>query len=116
MRKNSVSGWKWPAVFLVIATVLAGGTIFAMAEDFKDIDAAVKAKITACLIQKGHENIVPSDGKIIHIQNGYFAKVNGIDKKTNKGYYMEMICTGEYANWAILAINEKNGKDTLSKK
>jgi hypothetical protein len=71
------------------------------------IDPELRDKIAAFLVQRGHENMNLTDIKPTPIKNGYFFKVEGIDKDTNKKYYMEIISTDNYANWALLAMNEE---------
>ncbi|MEI8175979.1 MAG: hypothetical protein WCG78_03835 [Candidatus Omnitrophota bacterium] len=102
-------------IVLVVATVVAmaffcGAIPCARAQNdpAATFDGAVKEKVTAFLAGRGHANITPLDGEIVPVQNGYFLRVNGLDEKERKYYYIELICTRAYADWALIAVTEKN--------
>ena len=72
-----------------------------------EIDSASKAKIVSFLAGKGYENFKIVSGKKSPVGNGYFFAVEGVDQKNKKEYYVELVCTPEYTDWAMLYIEDK---------
>ena len=104
------------AVFVLL--FFLSGLSFAHAEvgNGKKIDDSVMTKIEAFLKQKGYGNINQIEGEEYPIENGYFFKIDGLDKNTNKSYAIEMVVTPDFSTWILLAVKEKTAAKSLPKK
>lgn len=92
------------------------GVCFAEVGKSKIINVELKKKISDCLTQRGYSNIAFVNGEEFPIENGYFFKVDGIDKGAKKDYSIEIVCTKDYATWVILMVKEKAPAQLITKK
>ena len=73
-----------------------------------EIDKVSKDKIASFLSTKGYENFVITSGKKSSVGNGFFYAIEGKDGKSKKEYYIELVCTPDYTDWAILFTQDKS--------
>ncbi|MEI8096972.1 MAG: hypothetical protein WCG73_02605 [Candidatus Moraniibacteriota bacterium] len=100
-------------VIFAIISLTCIFSLFAQVSPTQVMDDPLKEKVASFLVERGYQNIAPQQGEVTPIQNGFFLKIDGLDKEAKKEYYLEIICTSNYTDWVLLAINEK---DTILQK
>ncbi len=103
------------ASVLMVLFVFIAGVSFAAAEKSAKLDKEMLGKVKEFLNKRGREAITVLDGESTKIENGYFLKVNGVDKSINKNYYIEIFCNDDYSIWSLLACIDKADKKPLLK-
>jgi hypothetical protein len=108
--------WLKITILSLAIFILVTSLSYAAVGESKKLTSSLEKKISLFLAQRGYGNITAVGGEEIAIQNGYFLRVDGIDKSTKKNYTIEIICSFDYSNWALLMVKEKTKEDSLSKK
>ena len=104
--------------FLTVAVLFLGLSASALKLSFAEvgpsdeISAAKKKIVTEFLAKNNHPDMDIKSGSETVIQNGFFLKVEGADKKTSKIYAIELIAVPDYSTLILLSIKEKTAQDS----
>ena len=110
-RMRIVVGLVLMSVF--VCTALFAATPLTPKNIYRDMDKAMLKRVADFMVKKNHPDIIPVKGRIADIRNGYFLKVDAIQEKTKKDYYIEILCNKNYADWSLLACIESSQKTPL---